>query len=112
MTLHAKGSDPDGDKLSYKWWRYFEADTYEESKVTKNGTVPDVTDGLQLGLHRELAEGEKTDTIELTGKDSDTVIFIVPEDAKSGDTIHIIVEVQDAGPHELKHYQRVILTVK
>jgi len=112
VTLHAKGSDPDGDNISYKWWRYFEADTYEESKVAKNETVPQVTDGLQLGLQRELAEGETTDTIELTGKDSDTVSFTVPEDAKSGDTLHIIVEVQDDGAHELKTYQRVILTVK
>lgn len=112
VTLHANASDPDGDRLSFKWWRYFEADTYEESKVAKKDTVPEVVDGLQLGLQRELAEGETTDTIELTGKDSDTVSFTVPDDAKSGDTLHIIVEVQDDGAHELKHYQRVILTVK
>ncbi len=29
IKLSAKGtSDPDGDKLSYKWWQYGEADTY------------------------------------------------------------------------------------
>ncbi|WP_419181607.1 nucleoside hydrolase-like domain-containing protein [Niallia circulans] len=112
VTLHANASDPDGDKLSFKWWRYFEADTYEESKVAKKDTIAEVVDGLQLGLQRELAEGETTDTIELTGKDSDTVSFTVPEDAKSGDTLHVIVEVQDDGAHALKHYQRVILTVK
>ncbi|WRK52341.1 hypothetical protein SD457_18315 [Coprobacillaceae bacterium CR2/5/TPMF4] len=38
--------------------------------------------------------------------------FVVPEDAKSGDTIHMVVEVQDDGAHQLKHYQRVIITVK
>jgi hypothetical protein len=32
-------------------------------------------------------------------------------DAKSGDTIHMIVEVQDDGAHTLKHYQRVVITV-
>ncbi|WKL03266.1 hypothetical protein Q0F98_06310 [Paenibacillus amylolyticus] len=38
--------------------------------------------------------------------------FTVPDDAKSGDTLHIVAEVQDDGEHQLKHYQRVILTVK
>ena len=55
---------------------------------------------------------QATDTIALSGSDTDTVTFTVPEDAKSGDTIHIIAEVQDDGIHGLKHYQRVILTVK
>lgn len=27
-------------------------------------------------------------------------------------TIHMIIEVQDNGKHNLKHYQRVIITVK
>ena len=40
------------------------------------------------------------------------ISFVVPEDAKSGDTIHMVVEVQDDGAHQLKHYQRVIITVK
>ncbi|WP_320163038.1 nucleoside hydrolase-like domain-containing protein [uncultured Trichococcus sp.] len=112
VTLHANATDPDGDGLTYSWWRYFEADTYEDSKVEPLEAVADVTSGLQLGLHRDLAEGEKTDTIALSGSDTDTVTFTVPEDAQSGDTIHIIAEVQDDGTHELKHYQRVILTVK
>lgn len=112
VTLHAKGTDPDGDKLTYKWWRYFEADTYEDSKVPQKETIPQLAGGLQLGLHRELAEGEVTDSISLKGANSKTVKFTVPEDAKSGDTIHIVAEVQDDGVHGLKHYQRVILTVK
>lgn len=112
VTLHANATDPDGDNLTYSWWRYFEADTYEDSTVEPLEAVADVTSGLQLGLHRDLAEGEATDTIALSGSDTDTVTFTVPEDAKSGDTIHIIAEVQDDGTHGLKHYQRVILTVK
>ncbi|WP_462411431.1 DUF1593 domain-containing protein [Neobacillus sp. Marseille-QA0830] len=107
ITLHAKGKDPDGDELMYKWWRYFEADTYEDSKVP-----PKETTSSFLGLHRELADGEVTDSIPLEGSDTNTVSFTVPKDAKSGDTIHIIAEVQDNGAHGLKHYQRVILTVK
>jgi hypothetical protein len=112
ITLHAKGKDPDGDNLTYKWWRYFEADSYEDSKVPQEETKPQLVGSLQLGLHRELAEGEVTDSTTLSGSNTDTVTFTVPEDAKSGETIHIIAEVQDDGVHGLKHYQRVILTVK
>lgn len=36
----------------------------------------------------------------------------MPEDAKSGDTIHIVVEAKDNGKINLKYYQRVIITVK
>jgi hypothetical protein len=67
---------------------------------------------LQLGIQRELAEGEVTDSISLSGNDTDTVSFTVPKDANSGDTIHIVAEIEDDGVHGFKHYQRVILTVK
>lgn len=112
ITLHAEGSDPDGDNLTYSWWRYFEADSYQDSTVEKEEVEPELAGELQLGLHRELAEGEEVDTITLSESDTDTVSFTIPEDAQSGDTIHIIGEVQDDGVHELKHYQRVILTVQ
>ena len=29
VTLHAEGTDPDGDALRYEWFRYPDADTYE-----------------------------------------------------------------------------------
>ncbi|SCX85529.1 Protein of unknown function [Paenibacillus polysaccharolyticus] len=112
VTLHAEGKDPDGDQLTYNWWRYFEADTYGDSNVKQEKVQSEMAGDLQLGLHRELAKGEKIDTIPLKGSQTDTVTFMVPEDAKSGDTIHIVAEVQDDGEHQLKHYQRVILTVK
>lgn len=111
VTLTASGEDPDGDKVSYKWWRYFEADTYQENDVQKEPTS-DVAQGLQLSLYRELDEGEVVDPIELSGADTETVSFEVPKDAKTGDTLHMILEVQDNGEHTLKAYQRVIITVK
>lgn len=84
VSISAKASDPDGDKLTYKWWQYYEADTYKGS-----------VDGK----------------IEMAGASSDRMSFTVPTDAKNGDTIHMIVEVYDSGAHNMKHYQRVILTV-
>ncbi|WP_338540313.1 DUF1593 domain-containing protein [Paenibacillus tundrae] len=112
LTLHAVGQDPDGDQLTYTWWRYFEADTYQESEEQEGKATPEMAGDLQLGLQRPLAKDEKLDELELQGKDTDAVTFKVPEDAKSGDTLHIIAEVQDDGEHNLKHYQRVIVTVQ
>ena len=111
IELHAEGSDPDGDNLAYSWWRYFEADTYEDNKGETKTAQPLLAGEMQLGLSRELAKDEIIDSIELSGSDTDRVSFTVPEDAKVGDTIHIIIEVQDDGEHQLKHYQRVIITV-
>ena len=85
VMMNAKATDPDGDSLDYKWWQYYEADTYAGSLDGK---------------------------IEIKGASSDKASFVVPEDAKAGDTIHMVVEVSDDGAHNMKHYQRVILTVK
>lgn len=111
VTLTAKGKDQDGDNLTYRWWRYHEADTYQDSKVTNEEKVQDVG-GLQIDITRPVGENEKIDTIEIENSNKDKMSFVVPKDAKSGDTIHMVVEVQDDGAHQLKHYQRVIITVK
>lgn len=52
--------------------------------------------------------------IEVTtsGENQETATFTVPEDAKSGDTIHIIMEGVDGGGTNPVAYQRVIVTVK
>lgn len=84
VKIKAKADDPDGDSLDYKWWQYFEADTY---------------DGVEDGA------------ISMIGASTDTMSFKVPEDAKNGDTIHMVIEVEDDGAHGMKHYQRVIITV-
>lgn len=80
ITLKAKTSDPDGNKVSLKFWQYKEVGTCkEETSITQNGNSADIT---------------------------------VPASAKSGDTIHIIVEAEDNGSPALTRYQRVILKVK
>jgi hypothetical protein len=76
---------------------------------------PELVDDNSLGLLiervGEVEDPAKLNTIELNGADTETVSFTVPEDAKSGDTIHIIAVATDDGPHTLKRYQRVIVTV-
>jgi hypothetical protein len=82
VKLSAKGSsDPDGDKLNFKWWQYEDAGTYKGRVSIKNADCSKAT-------------------------------FVVPENAKSGDTIHMICEVSDNGSPSLTRYQRVIVTVK
>ena len=110
IILTAVGEDQDGDLLSYRWWRYFEADTYQDTEF-QNEIIPDDSAGLLLDLTRDLSDGEPTDTISINGADQAEMSFTVPEDAQAGNTIHMIVEVQDDGEHTLKHYQRVIITV-
>lgn len=114
ITLTAEASDPDGDKLSYRWWRYFEADTYQDEKRTLKAPmgVSRLSDGLLINMTRDLLPNEKLNTIQLSGANTPKVSFNVPKDAKSGDTIHIILEVQDNGKHHMKRYQRVIVTVR
>ena len=114
VSLTAKGSDPDGDIITYKWWHYGEADSYEESKVSKNPIEYQKAYGLIFSIYRKLSENEKIDNIILnvSGNSNEKLKFKVPSDAKKGDTIHIILEGQDNGKFNLKHYQRVIITVK
>ena len=113
VTLTAEASDPDKDDLTYKWWRYFEADTYQEySGNTKAVEAINEEYNLSLGWTRQLDQSEVVDAVELSGADTEKMNFTIPEDAKSGDTFHIILEVQDDGDIPLKAYQRVIITVE
>ncbi len=80
IVLSGRADDPDGDTISYRWWRYGEADTY-------------------------------TGTIDVVDEDSQDASFRVPEDAKAGETIHVILEATDSGVPPLTRYQRVIVTV-
>jgi len=52
-------------------------------------------------------EGE----IAISDSDGAVASFTVPENAESGETIHIILEVTDTGTPPLTRYQRVIVTV-
>ena len=80
VQLKGEASDPDGDKLNFRWWNYAEAGTYDGK-------------------------------IEITEADKQKASFKVGDNAKEGDTIHLILEVTDAGSPALTRYQRVIATV-
>lgn len=82
VTLTAVVSDPDGDSVSCRWFNYPEAGTYGGSVAIDSG------------------------------EDAEEMTFTVPEDAASGDTIHMLVRATDDGEHELSYYQRVVVTVE
>ena len=49
--------------------------------------------------------------VTLSGADKQNAQFVVPRDAKPGQTIHLILEVEDSGTPPITRYQRVIVTV-
>jgi hypothetical protein len=80
VALSGTATDPDGNRLAYKWWQYREAGTYPGA-------------------------------VTLTGADTSRATFTVPSNARPGQTIHLILEVEDSGTPPLTRYQRVIVTV-
>ena len=57
VSLSAKGTtDPDGDDLTYQWWQYQEADTYE-------GAIEIVNAGKQDASFRVPGDGGKGEVI-------------------------------------------------
>jgi hypothetical protein len=80
IRLIGFANDPDGNRVTYNWWQYFEVDSYP-------GKVEIINPSLEKAS------------------------FMVPKDARVGDTIHIILEVSDSGTPMLTRYQRVIVTV-
>ena len=55
--------------------------------------------------------GSYPGAVALSGADTANAAFVVPRDARPGQTIHLILEVRDAGAPPLTRYQRVIVTV-
>ncbi len=87
IELSAEGStDPDGDKLSYKWIYYGEPGTF---------TISTARTG---------------DPLNLEDADKANAWFVVPGKARLG-TMHIILAVTDNGTPALTRYKRVIITI-
>lgn len=90
VTLHAAAADPDGDAVTLCWYHYPLGDSYKEKNDKSKNPIP-----LELRVSDDGTEAS----------------FTVPEDAKQGDTLHVIVEGVDNGGTNPRAYQRVIVTV-
>ena len=84
VKIKARASDPDGDILQLRWW-YFPV-------------------GSDVLTNPEILSVDSPETAETT--------FTVPSDAKSGDTIHFVLQAVDDGDPVLTRYLRTVITVK
>ena len=81
VALRAAGStDPDGDRLAFRWWTYVEAGSYWDAPA-------------------------------IEGADTAAAAVTVPADA-AGRTIHVVLEVTDAGSPPLTACRRAVLKVR
>ena len=84
IAIKARCSDPDGDRVQLKWW-YFPVGSY----VLTN-----------------------EQTLSVDSPETAKTTFKVPEDAKSGDTIHLVLQAIDDGTPSLTRYLRTVITVE
>lgn len=82
----------------------------QKVKVVAAATDPD-TNEVDLSFWQYFEAGTSPEKVSIEPKGKQAIIQI-PVTAKSGDTIHIIVEGTDDGTPALTRYQRVILTIK
>ena len=93
LRIGIRASDPDGDALQLNAFVYDEAGTYSGKERGKNRTA--------LHMEEDAASG--------------ILSVFVPEDAGTGDTIHVIVRCRDSArgehPEYMTDYERIIITV-
>lgn len=80
IRLNGNVTDPDGNKVSIKWWQ----------------------------LHVGTYPGEVT----LSNENTPSVKVLIPKDAASGQTVHLILEATDDGSPSLTRYGRIVITIK
>jgi len=98
IEVQGSATDPDGDNVKLDWFYYRDASSYARTSVTvANGNVNTTYSA----------------TVPFTDDGNGNLSFIVPIDAKLGDTIHMILTgTDDRGNLALSRYQRVIVTVR
>ncbi len=79
-------------------------------QLSAQGNDPD-GDELTYNWWQFMEVGSYKGTINFQNSEKQAASFIVPADAATGETIHIICEVTDQGTPSLTRYQRVIVTV-
>ncbi|MBK0347115.1 DUF1593 domain-containing protein [Aerococcaceae bacterium zg-ZJ1578] len=110
ISLKVTASDPNGLELSYNSWCYAEASSYWDlSNINLFSENLLGVAGLQVSIHSNIMENPFE--VDIAFANSNSATFTVPDDAKPGDTFHIITEVSNITETPLKTYARRILTV-
>ncbi|WP_162012227.1 DUF1593 domain-containing protein [Streptococcus sp. S784/96/1] len=111
VSLKVLANDPNNLELHYFSWCYAEASSYWDlSKIDLFSEHVLGVAGLQVSIHSNVMDCPFK--VDLAFSNSNSAVFTVPKDAKSGDTFHIITEVSNVAKTPLKTYIRRILTVQ
>jgi len=102
VTLDASGTyDPDGGKLTFKWWHY------REPTATTWSVHEEV---MELAIRKLDDEGRKV-RITLPPPGKSAVDVLTKEPVAQGQLLHLILEVTDDGTPCLTSYRRVLIQV-
>ena len=82
----------------------------ETLKLKYKVTDPD-KDALTVNWWQYVSAGSYEGRVSVDDPTQAVTTFTIPQDAKSGDTIHLILEATDNGAPSLNHYLRLIITV-
>ena len=80
-------------------------------KLSAEGTKDPDKDNLTYSWWQYVEAGTYSGNVKIEGMQGVHASVIVPEDAKPGNTIHVICEVTDDGVPQLTRYQRVVIQV-
>lgn len=81
-------------------------------KIRINGKVSDPDGNAVTTRWIQLPVGSYPKKLVLTRPESEHTEVLIPKDAVSGQTIHLVLEATDTGNPALTRYQRVIITIR
>ena len=103
IVVNGNATNPDGADVKMFWFYYRDASTYAKVPHTNSNNGSSVT------------IGSYTATVPYTDDGNGQLTFTIPDDAKVGDTIHMVLTGTTKNTIdglELSRYQRVIVTVR
>lgn len=80
-------------------------------KLSAKGTTDPDGDALAYSWWQYDEAGSCKQKAAFSSADGKTTVVTIPQDAKEGQTLHIILEVKDSGTPQLTRYARVVVTV-
>jgi hypothetical protein len=86
------------------------AESGDTVKLSAKGTEDPDGDQLTYRWWQYKEPGSYRGTLEIRGADRPEASFVVPSDARRGQTAHLVCEVTDTGNPPLTRYRRVIVT--